>query len=107
MGSSKGVADMGVSVVIELRDEGGAKPVVNALEAYKTRLRAGIERGRRRLAEFERRYGVETPHFLTHMTAEDLAGGDLEYVDWAGEARLLENLEHELAELMDARVQLP
>jgi hypothetical protein len=41
------------------------------------------------------------------MTAEDLAGGDLEYVDWAGEARLLENLEHELAELMDARVQLP
>jgi hypothetical protein len=41
------------------------------------------------------------------MTAEDLAGGDLEYVEWAGEAKLLEGLEAELRELEDARCQLP
>jgi hypothetical protein len=41
------------------------------------------------------------------MTAEDLAGGDLEYVEWAGEAKLLEGLEAELRELEDARCHLP
>ncbi len=63
------------------------------------RLRASIERTRQRLAEFEARYGVTTAHFLEHMTAEDLDGGDLDYVEWAGEARLLEGLERELEEI--------
>jgi hypothetical protein len=40
------------------------------------------------------------------MTAEDLEGGDLEYVEWAGEARILEGLEAELLELEHARYQL-
>ena len=39
------------------------------------------------------------------MAAEDLEGGDLEYVEWAGEARLLEGLEAELQELENARYQ--
>jgi hypothetical protein len=30
---------------------------------------------------------------LQEMAAEDLEGGDLEYVEWAGEAKLLEGLE--------------
>ncbi len=41
------------------------------------------------------------------MAAEDLAGGDLEYVEWAGEAKLLGSLETELAELEQARYELP
>jgi hypothetical protein len=41
------------------------------------------------------------------MAAEDLAGGDLEYVQWAGEAQLLNRLEAELKELENARCQLP
>ncbi len=40
------------------------------------------------------------------MSAEDLQGGDLEYVEWAGEAKLLEGLEQELRELENARIQL-
>ena len=40
------------------------------------------------------------------MTAEDLSGGDLEYVEWAGEAGLLEGLESELKELENARYEL-
>ena len=80
---------------------------MQALEDYKVRLRASIARTRRRLAEFESRYGVDTAHFLREMTAEDLAGGDLEYVEWAGEAKLLAGLEAELRELEDARYHLP
>ena len=98
---------MSVQMVIELRDRAGAQTVLQALDAYKVRLRAGVERTKRRLAEFEARYGVDTIRFLREMTAEDLAGGDLEYVEWAGEAKLLEGLEAELRELEDARCQLP
>jgi sugar phosphate isomerase/epimerase len=96
-----------VQMVIELREKGGAQPILQAIESYKARLRASIERTQRRLAQFEQRYGVDTAHFVQEMTAEDLEGGDLEYVEWAGEARLLEGLQEELIELEHARYQLP
>ena len=98
---------MSVHMVIELRDRAGAQTVIQALDAYKERLRASIARTKRRLSEFETLYGVNTAHFLQEMTAEDLTGGDLEYVEWAGEAKLLQGLEAELRELEDARYQLP
>ncbi len=98
---------MSVHMVIELRDREGAQTVVQALDAYKARLRAGIARTKQRLAAFESRYGADTARFLREMTAEDLTGGDLEYVEWAGEARLLEGLETELRELEHARYHLP
>jgi len=50
---------------------------------------------------------VDTAHFLHEMTAEDLPGGDLEYIEWAGEAKLLEGLEAELQELEPASYHLP
>ena len=96
-----------VRLVIELQNREGAQAVVQALDAYKKRLRAGITRTKQRLETFETRYGVDTTHFLHDLTAEDLAGGDLVYVEWAGEARLLEGLEAELRDLEHARYQLP
>jgi hypothetical protein len=98
---------MSVQMVIELREKRAAQPVLQAIESYKARLRASIERTQRRLAQFEQRYGVDTARFLREMAAEDLEGGDLEYVEWAGEAKLLEGLEAELRELEYARYQLP
>ena len=98
---------MSVQMIIELRDRAGAQTILQALDAYKVRVSAGIERTKRRLAEFEARYGINTTRFLREMTAEDLTGGDLEYVEWAGEAKLLAGLEAELRELKDARCQLP
>lgn len=83
---------MNVQMVIELRDAAGAQTVLQALDAYKARLQASIERTKRRVATFEARYGVDTARFLREMTAEDLDGGDLEYVEWAGEAKVLEGL---------------
>jgi hypothetical protein len=97
---------MSVEMVIELSNQQAAETVARALEQYKSQLRASIGRTRRRLADFETRHEVTTAHFLTAMTADDLAGGDLEYVDWAGEAKLLEGLEVELRELEDARLRL-
>ncbi len=98
---------MSVKMVIELREKQGARPVLQAIEFYKARLRTSIERSKRHLNQFEQRYGVDTARFLQDMAAEDLEGGDLEYVEWAGEAKLLKGLETELAELEHARYQLP
>jgi hypothetical protein len=53
---------MSVHMVIELRDAAGAQTVLQALNAYKMRLRAGIERTRQRLSAFEARYNVNTAH---------------------------------------------
>ena len=98
---------MGIQMVIGLKDEAGAQTVLHAVDAYKKRLQASIERTKRRLAEFEHRYQVTTTHFLQHMASEDLEGGDLDYVTWAGEVKILEGLETELEELENASYQLP
>lgn len=98
---------MSVQMIIELREKESAQSILQAVEAYKARLRTGVERTQRRLAQFEQRYGVDTSQFLDNMTAEDLQQGDLEYVEWAGEARLLEGLREELAALEHAHYQLP
>lgn len=98
---------MAIEMVIELANRQGAQAVINALETYKARLRASVERTKRRLNEFETRYRVTTDHFLKQMAAEDLVGGDIEYVEWAGEAKLLQGLESELEELEHARYRFP
>jgi hypothetical protein len=98
---------MTVRMVIELPGRQGAQAVVRALDTYKARLRSSIERTQRKLSAFEQRYGVTTAQFLGTMTSEDLAGGDLEYVEWAGEAKLLDGLRAELKDLEDAHYRLP
>lgn len=90
---------MSVKMVIELKEEKTAHSVMQAVDAYRRRLKANIERTGRRLQAFENRYAVSTAHFLQNMVAEDLVGGDIEYVEWAGEAKLLVGLNEELAEL--------
>ena len=97
---------MSIEMVIELPDQDAAITVQNALENYKARLRMNIKRTRNRLAVFEDRYGVTTDHFLSSMAAEDMQGGDAEYVDWAGEAKLCAGLEAELRDLEDAHFSL-
>jgi hypothetical protein len=98
---------MSMELVLEVNGRQGAQTVINALDAYKAKLRASIERTRRNLQSFEQRYGVTTTKFLQEMAAEDLAGGDLEYVEWAGEAKLLAGLEIELRDLEDVRYRVP
>jgi hypothetical protein len=94
-----------MQMVIELGQKQTAHSIVSAIESYKIRLQASIRRTQRRLTEFEQRYNVATDYFLENMTAEDLQGGDMEYVSWAGEAKLLAGLQNELAELENARYQ--
>lgn len=74
----------------------GEKNHAYSSDIYKRQLEASIRRTKDHLCRFEQQYNVTTAQFLREMTAEDLTGGDWEYVEWAGEAQLLQGLETEL-----------
>jgi hypothetical protein len=75
--------------------------VQSAIESEMTKLELGLERARKRLAPFEQKYGVSSEHFISAMAAEDLEGGDDEYVHWAGEYKLMQRLEEKLRQLRE------
>jgi len=97
---------MTLSLTLELTDNRTTHAIVQALSLYRSQLQTSIRRSRQKLALFEQQYGVSTTNFLGTMAAEDLQGGDMEYIEWAGEARLLEGLESEIEEIERVQQQL-
>jgi hypothetical protein len=59
-----------------------------ALHMQSLRLRYALNLSRKRLRKFEKKYKVSSEHFMKEWSAEDLAGSDMEYVEWAGEYKL-------------------
>ncbi len=98
---------MSVEMVIELKEKRGIQSIISAIDTYKIRLHAGIMRSQHRIAQFEQKYGISSAYFLEKMSSEDMHGGDMEYIEWAGEAKLLIGLQDELSELEYAHYQLP
>ena len=82
-------------VVIEDTSDRTTELLRAAVAAQIERLLASIGKGRARLQALQNKYGKE----LAQVAAEDLEGGDLEYVDWAGEVELLHRLEDDLDRL--------
>jgi len=70
--------------------------LVEALETETSRLKYSIKLAERRLSKFEKKYRVTSREFLNEWSAEDLAGKDLEYVEWAGEYNLAMRLNERL-----------
>lgn len=73
----------------------------SAIEGEIARLELALEQAERRLQMFEEKYGVTSDHFISVMTAEDLQGGDDEYVQWAGEYHLAQRLREKLYRLRE------
>ncbi len=67
-----------------------------AIELEKKRTKYGLELTRNRLKKFKLKYKVSSERFIHEWCAEDLKGGDLEYVEWAGEYRVELNLRDRL-----------
>lgn len=79
-------------------------PLVRAaVDGEIVRLEMALMLARKRLQPFERRYGVSSERFMSEMAAEDLEGGDDEYVQWAGEYLLMQRLEEKLMDLQEVR----
>lgn len=72
--------------------------VKSTIDAEITKLELALEMAEKRLTPFEEKYHVTSEDFLQRFTAEDLDGGDDEYVCWAGEyllkQRIVENLHY-------------
>jgi hypothetical protein len=75
--------------------------VRSAIEGEITRLELALKLARERLVPFEQKYGVTSEHFISDMVAEDLEGGDDEYVRWAGEYKLMQRLQEKLRQLRE------
>lgn len=73
--------------------------VKSAIFAEITKLELAFELALQRLSPFEKKYNVSSDYFIDYMAAEDLEGGDDEYVSWAGEYRLKQRLERKLSVL--------
>ena len=74
-----------------------------AVESETQRLELALDAAQRRLDRYEDKYSVSTEQFISEMAAEDLEGGDDEYVQWAGEYRLKERLQVKLTRLQEIR----
>ena len=75
-----------------------AKTVLaEALQAEQNRIGYALQLGDQKIKFFEMKYNISSKEFLCDWTAENLEGKDLEYVEWAGEARLHSKLCERLA----------
>ncbi len=67
-----------------------------ALETEISRLEYSLALTKKRLLKFEKEYKITSESFIKDWTAEDLKGKDMEYVEWAGEHKLSQNLNDRL-----------
>lgn len=66
--------------------------VHDTIDLELNRLQLAIILAKQRLAVYEANYHVSSDYFIEFMAAEDLAGGDDEYIRWAGEFKLYQKL---------------
>ncbi|NIM14674.1 MAG: hypothetical protein GTO45_21880 [Candidatus Aminicenantes bacterium] len=74
-----------------------SKVLKEALDIEASRIKYSLKLAKNRLKEFEKKYNISSDIFINEWSAEDLQGGDLEYVEWAGEYRLASKLNERLA----------
>lgn len=75
--------------------------VRSAIENQVAKLELGLKMAQKRLTPFEQKYSATSEYFISEMTAEDLEGGDDEYVRWAGEYKLMQRLQEKLRQLLE------
>jgi hypothetical protein len=91
-------------LVITTSDKASLKPLLeSAIENQKKALRAGIDRTRARLAEFEQRFGMTSAEFERRLTARELEE-TFEFTDWRMELGMLALLEKKHAALHEAHI---
>jgi hypothetical protein len=66
------------------------------ISAEVLRMQQGKAAIKQKLRRFEEKYQVSSNDFVASWTAENLDGKDMEYVEWAGEYRFLENIKQDL-----------
>ncbi|WP_339137443.1 MAG: hypothetical protein WGN25_05290 [Candidatus Electrothrix sp. GW3-4] len=80
-----------------ISDQQNALPVIqSAIAAKVKRIEIGLRKTEQEIQRFESKYHIASEQFMTDCTAEDLDGGDDEYVSWMGELQLRQAIREEL-----------
>ncbi len=66
---------------ITLRSDKTIAIFQEAIKTEDSRVGYALGVGKKRLATFEKKYGVSSKKFATNMTTEELDGRDIEYVE--------------------------
>ena len=89
-----------INIQIHADTEDNALDLVrSAIAAEVNRLELGIRTTERHIHVFEDRYHITSDVFLREYFAENLEGGDREYVVWAGELNLRDRIASQLKTL--------
>lgn len=86
------------SLSVDVKSEIARQALIGALSREQTLSRNAISRTKKRLKEYERRYGMKTEEFYERFKSGELGDMD-DYVDWAGEYELLKHVEEEEREI--------
>lgn len=88
-----------LKVVSDKKDS--ADVVRGAILAEIKRLEISLRITERNIKALEERNNISSEAFLNTITAEDLQGGDREYIQWAGELQVRLRLLERLKDLQD------
>ena len=75
--------------------------IKSAISTEIKRLEIGLNKTNKEIKRFEYEYKIDSKLFLAQFTAEDLNGGDDEYIRWTGELKIRERILEDLKKLRD------
>lgn len=78
-----------------------AEIVKSAISAELKRLEIALNKTDKEIRKFEEEYKIPSEVFFKEFTAEDLKGGDEEYIRWTGELKIRERVLEDLKRLKD------
>ena len=78
-------------------DQQHVLPIIqSAIVAKVKRIEIGLKKTEREIQKFETQYHISSEQFMDAYTADDLEGGDDDYVSWMGELKLRQAMWEEL-----------
>ena len=78
-------------------DQQNVLPMIqSAIVAKIKRIEIGLRKTEQEIQKFETKYHIPSKQFVNDYAAEDLEGGDDEYVSWMGELKLRQAIWEEL-----------
>ncbi|SLM31856.1 conserved hypothetical protein [Desulfamplus magnetovallimortis] len=78
-------------------DQQNVLPIIqSAIVAKVKRVEIGLRKTEQEIQRFETKYHISSEQFMNHYTADDLEGGDDDYVSWMGELKLRQAIWEEL-----------
>lgn len=75
--------------------------IKSAISSEIKRLEISLDRTNKEIKRLEEKNKVSSEIFLKKLAAEDLKGGDDEYIRWAGELEMSKRIKEELEKLKD------